>query len=80
MPYYYLKLVYYACHGLSYGLEDQTLLINNEPYKTLYNSKWSGFFVESFKGYMLSKNRVQWLDFTFHLWLPLFELPLAKTI
>jgi hypothetical protein len=37
-PHYYLKdlkQVYYACHGQSYGLEDQTLLINNEPNKAL---------------------------------------------
>jgi hypothetical protein len=28
-----LKQVYYACHGLPYGKEDQTFLINNEPNK-----------------------------------------------
>jgi hypothetical protein len=31
--YYYLKQVYYACHGLPYRKEDQTLLIDNEPNK-----------------------------------------------
>jgi hypothetical protein len=34
----------YACHGLPYGKEDQTLLINDEPRKALWNPKWSGFF------------------------------------
>jgi hypothetical protein len=36
--YYYikdLKRVYYACHGLPYGMENQTLLIDDEPSKTL---------------------------------------------
>jgi len=30
---YYLKQVYYACHGQPYGKENQTLLIDNEPNK-----------------------------------------------
>jgi hypothetical protein len=29
---------------------------------------------------MLSKNKVQWLDLALHLWPPLLELPLTKTI
>jgi hypothetical protein len=45
-----LKCVYYGCCGLPYGKEDQTLFINNEPNKVLQNSKWSGFFLESFRG------------------------------
>ncbi len=42
-----LKCVYYVCHGKDYGKEDQTLLINNEPNKVLWNSKWTGLFLES---------------------------------
>jgi hypothetical protein len=45
-----LKRTYYGCRGLLYGKEDQTLLINDEPNKVLQNSKWSGLFLESFKG------------------------------
>jgi hypothetical protein len=36
--YYYLKdwkRVYYGCCGLPYGKENQTLMIDNEPSKTL---------------------------------------------
>ncbi len=36
--YYYLKdlkCVYYGCSGLPYGKEDQTLMIDDEPNKTL---------------------------------------------
>jgi hypothetical protein len=29
---------------------------------------------------MLSKNKVQWLDFASHMWPLLFELPLTKTV
>jgi hypothetical protein len=54
----------YVCPRLPYGKEDQTLLIDNEPTKT----KWSGFFLKSFRGQMLSKNKVQWLDLTSRLW------------
>jgi hypothetical protein len=39
-----LKWVYYVCLGLPYGKKDQTLLIDDEPTKTLWNPKWSGFF------------------------------------
>jgi hypothetical protein len=58
--YYYLKdlkRVYYVCHGKDYGKEDQTLLINDEPNKAFQNLKWTSFFLESFKGKMLSKIR-----------------------
>ncbi len=72
--------MYYACHGLPCGKEDQTLLIDNELNKVFQNLKWIGLFLESFKGQMLSKNKVQWLDFASHLWSPLVELPLAKTV
>jgi hypothetical protein len=72
--------VYYACHGLPYGKEDQTLLIDNEPSKVFQNLKWNGFFLESFKGQMLSKKKVQWLDLASHLWSTLVELPFAKIV
>jgi hypothetical protein len=35
--------MYYNCHGLPYGKEDQTLLIDDEPSKALWNPKWNGF-------------------------------------
>jgi len=66
-----LKDVYYGCHGLLYGKEDQTLFIDDELHKTLRNSKWNGLFLESFKGQILWKNKVQWLDLASHLWPPL---------
>jgi hypothetical protein len=72
--------MYYNCHGLPNGKDDETLLIDDEPNKAFQNLKWSGLFLESFRGQMLSKNKVQWLDLTSHLWLLLFELPLAKTV
>jgi hypothetical protein len=75
-----LKRMYYACPRLPYGKEDQTLLIDDESTKAHWNSKWSGLFLKSFKGQMLSKNKVQWLDLTSHLWPLLLELPLAKTV
>jgi hypothetical protein len=53
-----LKCVYDGCHGLPNGKEDQTLLIDDEPNKAIQNSKCSGFFLESFTGQMLSKNKV----------------------
>jgi len=53
-----LKCVYHGCHGLPYGKEDQTLFINDEFNKALRNSKWSGIFLESFRGQMLSNNKV----------------------
>jgi hypothetical protein len=66
-----LKHVYYACHGKDYGKEDQILLINDEPNKVFRNPKWTSLFLESFKGQMLSKNQVQWLDLPSRLWPPL---------
>jgi hypothetical protein len=48
--------------------------------KALQKPKWSGLFLEPFKGHELSKNKVQWLNFAFQLWLVLKGLPLAKTI
>ncbi len=60
-PHYYLKdlkCVYYACHGKDYGKEDKTLLIDHELSKALWNQKWIGFFLESFKRQMF-KNMVQ---------------------
>jgi hypothetical protein len=42
--------------------------------------KWSGLFLESFKGELLSKNKVQLLDLAFHLWLALIKFPLINTI
>jgi len=74
------KRMYYAYPGLPYGKEDQTLLINDEPTKAFQNLKWSGFFLKSFRGQMLSKNKVQWLDLASCLWPLLLELPIAKTI
>jgi len=53
-----LKRVYYACSGLPYGMENQTLLIDDEPNKVLQN----GFFLKSFKGEILSRNKVQLLN------------------
>jgi hypothetical protein len=75
-----LKRVYYGCRGLPYGKEDQTLFIDNEPNKVLWNSKWSGLFLESFRGQMLLKNKVQWLDLASRLWPTLVRLPLAKMV
>jgi hypothetical protein len=72
--------VYYVCRGLPYGKEHQTLLIDDEPNKVLWNPKWSGLFLNSFKEQMLSSNKVQWLDLTSRLWPPLVELPLAKMV
>jgi hypothetical protein len=72
--------VYYNCHELLYGKGDQTLLIDDEPSKVFWNPKWSGLFLESFRGQMLLKNKVQWLDLTSRFCLPLFELPLAEMI
>jgi len=49
--YYYLKdlqQVYYACCGLVYGKEDQTLLIDDEPSKIFRNPKWNRLFLELF--------------------------------
>jgi hypothetical protein len=56
------------------------LMIDDEPNKALQYPKWIGFFLESFRGKMLSKIKVQWLDIPSHLWPPLVGLSLAKTI
>jgi hypothetical protein len=72
--------VYYACHGLPYGMENQTLLIDDEPSKTLWNAKWSGLFLEFFRGEILSKNKVQLLDLAFQLWPTLIKLPFARMV
>jgi hypothetical protein len=58
--------VYFNYHGLLHGKEDQTLSIDDEPNKAFQNLKWNGFFLESFRGHMLSKNYVQLLDLTCH--------------
>jgi hypothetical protein len=58
--YYYLKdldQVHFACKGLLYGDKDQTLFIDDELTKALQNPKWSGLFLEPFKGHELSKKR-----------------------
>jgi hypothetical protein len=60
-----LKHVYYSCYDLPYGKEDQTLLIDDEPNKALGNPKWNGLFLKSFRGKLLSKTKVQWLDLSY---------------
>jgi hypothetical protein len=37
-------------------------------------------FLESFRGFKLSKNKVQWLDFPSSLWLTLWGLPLTNVV
>jgi hypothetical protein len=75
-----LKHIYYGCRGLPYGKEDRTLLIDDEPSEVLWDSKWGGIFLESFRGQILLKNKVQWLDLASHSWPPLVKLPLAKMV
>jgi hypothetical protein len=53
-----LDQFYLACRGLHYGDKDQTLFIDDEPSKALQNPKWSGLFLEPFRGHELSKNKV----------------------
>jgi hypothetical protein len=60
--------------------EGQAWLIDDELNKVLWNPKRTGFFLESFRGQMLSKNTVKWLDLPSRLWPPLVGLPLAKTV
>jgi hypothetical protein len=58
--YYYLKdldWVHLASKGLPYGDKDKTLFIDDEPSKTLQNPKWSGLFLESFRGCEFPKKR-----------------------
>jgi hypothetical protein len=40
-----LKRVYYGYRGMPYGKEDQTLFIDDEPNKVLWNSKWTNIFL-----------------------------------
>jgi hypothetical protein len=56
------------------------LFIDDEPSKAVQNPKCNGLFVESFKGHKMSKNKVQWLDLTSHLWPALVGLLMARTI
>jgi hypothetical protein len=63
-----------------YGDMDQTLFIDDEPSKAFRNPKWSGLFLEPFRGCELSKNKVQWLDLAFRLWSALKGLHFAKTV
>jgi hypothetical protein len=44
-----LTKIYFACCGMLYGKEKQTLFIDDEPSNALRNPKWSGFFTKSFK-------------------------------
>jgi hypothetical protein len=48
--------------------------------KTFRNLKWSGFFLESFRGKLLLRNKVQLLDLAFRLWPTLIKLPSMNTI
>ncbi len=63
-----MNRMYFACWGLHYGIENQTLIIDDEPSKALQNSKCNVLFIESLRGYKLSKNKVQWLDLASYLW------------
>jgi hypothetical protein len=63
-----LKHVYYACCGLPYEKEDQMLPIDHEPNKMFQNPKSNSLFIESFRGDMLSKNKVQCSNLTSCLW------------
>jgi hypothetical protein len=78
--YYYVKdsnHVYFACWGLHYGIENQTLFIDDEPSKAFQNFKCNSLFA---RGHKLSKNKVEWLDLASHLWPTLVGLLLARTI
>ncbi len=75
-----LKYVYFVCQRLAYIKENQTLLIDDEVSKALWNSKCSGLFIKSFRRHKWPKNKVQWLDLVFHLWQLLIGLPLTRTI
>lgn len=72
--------MYYACHMLPYGKEDQTLLIDDEPNKALWNPNQSGLFLESFKRQNLLKTKMQWWDMAFCLWSLLVELSFTNDI
>jgi hypothetical protein len=60
LVYYYLKdldQVHLVCKGLPHGDKDQTLFIDDELSKAFQNPKWSGLFLEPFRGCELSKTR-----------------------
>jgi hypothetical protein len=61
-------------------MENQTLLIDDQPSKVLWNAKWNGIFLESFWGEILSRNKVQLLDLASRLWPTLIKLFFARTI
>jgi hypothetical protein len=47
--YYYLKdlnHVYFACWGLHYGIENQTLFFDDEPSKAFQNSRCNGLLLQ----------------------------------
>ncbi len=71
-----LKCVYSAYCGLPYGMENQTLLIDDKPNKVFQN----GFFLESFRGEILSRNKVQLLNLASWLWLAFIKLPFARIV
>ncbi len=56
------------------------MFIDDEPSKAFRNSRFNSFFIESFIGHKLSKNKVQWLDLAFQLWPTLIGLPFASSI
>jgi hypothetical protein len=45
-----LKQMYYACHGLPYGREDQTLQIDKEPIKRIRIQSGMVFFFKIIQG------------------------------
>jgi hypothetical protein len=45
-------------------------MIDDKPSKTFQKLKWSGLFLQSFKGELLSNNKVQLLNLAYHLWQP----------
>jgi hypothetical protein len=73
-----LDQVHLAYKGLPYGHKDQILLIDDEPNKAFQNPKWSGLFLEPFRGRELSKNKVQWLDLASWLCPMLKVFPLQR--
>jgi hypothetical protein len=75
-----LKCIYLWLLWTTLWKEYQTLFIAFEPSKALRNSKWNGLYLESLRGQMLLKNKVQWLDLASLLWPPLVGLPLAKVV
>jgi len=55
-------------------------MINDEPNKAFWNPKWTSLFLNHKGDRCLSKNKVQWLDLSSHLWPSLVGLPLAKMV